>query len=104
MTRAAAGGERNGTFMRVAVCIMAAITLISTGVAVSSSTSLFDARGTILAIDERGTKKAVALEARITVLEETVKPQLAGIQVTLKEIQQQLISLQTKGTIRSPNP
>lgn len=73
----------NGTFMRVIVCVMGAITLISTGWAASSTMGLFDAR----ALDLHGTQKARELETRVTVLERTLEPRLAAIQASLASIQ-----------------
>lgn len=79
-------GNANGAFMKVVVCVMGAITLISTGWAASATMGLFDAR----ALDVSGTQKARELDIRVTVLEKTLEPRLASIQAALTIIENKL--------------
>lgn len=78
--------------MRIAVGVMAAITLFSTGWAASSTMGLFDARS----IDKEGTQKAHELETRLTVLEKTLEPRLQAIQTSLSAIQVSVAATQSK--------
>jgi hypothetical protein len=79
----------NRTFMKLALAIMAALTLFSSGWAACGTMGLFDARD----INTRATAaaaKAYDLETRVTVLEKTVVPKLTEIQEAQKELLREL--------------
>mgnify|MGYP001175095759 CR=1 FL=1 len=76
----------NGTWTKLAVCIMGAITLFSTGWASSSTLAWQD----IKRIDIQGTQRTKELEVRVTKLETMVEITLSQIHSTLKVIQYDL--------------
>jgi predicted secreted acid phosphatase len=77
--------EKNGTWTRVSLAVMGAITLLSAGFAACSTTVAVDYRR----LDQQGTQKAQALETRVTKLETTLDVVLKGVQDNLKDLNDQ---------------
>ena len=77
---------RNGTWNKVAMSVMAGITLLSAGWAAATSTACME----IKRIDVQGTQKMHDLDRRVSVLEYEVRGALLQLTRTMDEMKQDL--------------